>query len=87
MTDDTVREFEPPSIDDVQRFSEFRSLLRESFGLSDEHATRLAFALSERHPTLVPGDLTSAHVDGLLHELAQDHQFEAELRKVPGVQN
>ncbi|HWZ89010.1 MAG TPA: hypothetical protein VNW92_09170 [Polyangiaceae bacterium] len=87
MTDDTVREFEPPSIDDVQRFSEFRSLLRDSFGLSDEHATRLAFALSERHPALIPGDLTSAHVDGLLRELAQDDQLEAEFRKARDVQN
>jgi hypothetical protein len=87
MADDTIRDLEVPGADDVERFVEFRTTLLEKFQVSEEHATRLAFALAERHPTLVAGDVTSGHVDALLGELAQDKTFEAELRKVSDTQN
>jgi hypothetical protein len=87
MSEDTIRDLEVPGVDDVERFAEFRTALVQRFCLSDEHATRLAFALSERYPTLSADDLTSTHVDGLLGELAQDKKFEAELRAKSGAKN
>jgi hypothetical protein len=66
--DDDLPEFEMPSAQDAARFTTFRAALMANFGVTGDSADWLAFEMSEKHPSLQPGDLTQALVDSFLVE-------------------